>query len=332
MSVQIRPSVTNPTLASLYKEISDGLLVLAPDFQRRFVWTQSHQEEFLDTIILGLPFPEIYVSTGQVDIERMRTTRNVIDGQQRLTTIRNYIDGTARTYSKLPAYKDLTPETKGAFLSYEVVVRDLGKIPDETVREIFRRINLTKFKLDSVEIHNAVYDGAFISTAKRVVDEVDLEIFGVFRESEFSRMSDLHFVLNVMATLESGGYFLQDAPVEKFIEQYNDEYSNADRMFVLLTQTFEVVRDLNLPPDSMWYRKANFFTLIVEVTKGTGALPLDLKDKLLDLEARVMENKLKPDNKFGKYYSYMYQNTTGRIARVTRGDLFREFVLTRHPE
>lgn len=93
MSTQIRPSVTNPTLASLYKEISDGLLVLAPDFQRRFVWTMEHQEEFIDTIMKGLPFPEIYVSTGQVDIEMMRTTRNVIDGQQRLTTIRNYIDG-----------------------------------------------------------------------------------------------------------------------------------------------------------------------------------------------------------------------------------------------
>lgn len=325
MSSQIRPSVTNPTLASLYKEISDGLLVLAPDFQRRFVWTMEHQEQFIDTIMKGLPFPEIYVSTGQVDIEKMRTTRNVIDGQQRLTTIRNYIDGANSAYHKIPAYNDLSPEDKGSFLSYEIVVRDLGRVPDDIVREIFRRINLTKFKLDSVEIHNAVYDGAFISAAKRVVDEVDISVFGVFRESEFSRMSDLHFVLTAMSTLEAGGYFLQDTPVEKYIENYNEVYPRADEIVSRLKSAFNIAEGLDLPADSMWFRKANFFTLIVEIAFNEGRLRKDLREKLLELEEAVMRNKLKPNNKFGKYYSYMYQNTTGRIARVTRSDLFREF-------
>jgi len=325
MSNQIRPSVTNPTLASIYKEISDGLLILAPDFQRRFVWTMEHQEEFIETIMKGLPFPEIYVSTGSIDIEKMRTTRNVIDGQQRLTTIRNYIDGVNAHYHKVRAYKDLSPEEKGAFLSYEIVVRDLGKVAEDVVREIFRRINLTKFKLDSVEIHNAVYDGAFISAAKRVVDEVDISVFGVFRESEFSRMSDLHFVLTVMATIEAGGYFLQDTPVEKYIERYNEEYARAEKVISQLKFAFDAVQQLNLPVDSMWFRKANFFTLIVEVAQNEGRLRGDIRTQLLNLEELVMSNKLRQDNKFGKYYSYMYQNTTGRIARVTRGDLFREF-------
>jgi hypothetical protein len=38
-------------------------------------------------------------------------------------------------------------------------MRDIGRVEEETVREIFRRINLTKFKLEDVEIHNAIYDG-----------------------------------------------------------------------------------------------------------------------------------------------------------------------------
>lgn len=211
------------------------------------------------------------------------------------------------------------------FLSYEIVVRDLGKVPDDIVREIFRRINLTKFKLDSVEIHNAVYDGAFISAAKRIVDEVDISVFGVFRESEFSRISDLHFVLTVMSTIEAGGYFLQDAPVEKYIERYNEEYPRSDKIIAQIKSAFEVTKNLNLPADSMWFRKANFFTLIVEIAVNEGRLRKDLRARLLELEDGVMNNKLKPDNKFGRYYSYMYQNTTGRIARVTRGELFREF-------
>lgn len=324
MSVQIRPSVTNPTLAAIYREIDSGLLVLAPDFQRRFVWTRDHQEEFIETILKGLPFPEIYVCTGELDLENMRTTRLVIDGQQRLTTIRNYVQGVGGPFGKVKPFASLSDEEKGVFLQYEIVIRDLGRVSQDVVREIFRRINLTKFQLDSVEIHNAVYDGQFISTAKRIVDTVDLKVFGVFRESEFSRMSDLHFVLTVMATLEAEGYFLQDSAVEAYIQRYNEEYANGERMYARIRETFELIGKLDLPPDSMWFRKANFFTLVVEMSINLGALRDDLRDCLVELEEKVMANKRK-ENEFGLYYSYMYQNTAGRNARVIRGDLFRKF-------
>ncbi len=86
MTTQIKPSVTNPTIAEIYDSIQSDRLTLRPDFQRKFVWTHEHQEEFIDTILSGLPFPEIYVCTGSVDTKKLKTTRHVIDGQQRLTT------------------------------------------------------------------------------------------------------------------------------------------------------------------------------------------------------------------------------------------------------
>lgn len=328
MRAQIRPSVTNPTIASIYKEISDGLLILAPEFQRKFVWTHEHQEEFIDTVLQGLPFPEIYVSSGEIDIDRMRTTRNVIDGQQRLTTIRNYIEGRAdRPYHLVKSYDALSRDEKGAFLSYEIVVRDLGIVSSDIVREIFRRINLTKFKLDAIEIHNAIYDGAFIKTAKRIIDNVDLSIFGVFKESEFSRMSDLYFVLTVMSTIEAGGYFLQDSAVGPFIERFNEDYENADAIADRLLSAFAAIQELNLPSDSMWFRKANFFTLVVELSIANGNFPANLRERMAELEHRVMADKLMPTTEFGRYYSYMYQNTNGRIARVVRGEMFRKHCL-----
>lgn len=329
MSEQIRPSVTNPTLASLYKDMSDALLVLDPEFQRKFVWTQEHQEQFIETVLKGLPFPEIYVSTGETDIDLMKTTRHVIDGQQRLTTLKNYIDGRfSRPLQIVPPYANLDKISKSSFLSYQVVVRDLGKISSDLVREIFRRINLTKFKLDTVEIHNAVYDGAFISTAKEIVDEVDISVFGVFRESEFTRMSDLYFVLTVMATIEQKGYFLQDSLVERYIERYNEEYPSRGKVKSDLIKAFAFIRDLNLPEDSMWFRKANFFTMVVETCLNLERMRPDSRDQLLALEENVMQNKTKPENEFGKYYSYMYQNTNGRGARVIRGEMFRRFCVS----
>ncbi len=325
MPNQIKPSVTNPTVADIYQLIDEGKLVLRPEFQRNFVWTHEHQEEFIDTMLNGLPFPEIYVCEGEVDVQKLRTTRIVIDGQQRLTTIRNYIEGShEHPLIKTPAYQSLTQEAKLEFLGYQLVMRDLGKIDDETTREIFRRINLTKFKLDDVEIHNAIYDGKFIQAAKTILNNVELEQYGVFRESEFTRMADLHFILLVMSTIENGGYFAQDREVETMVSGYNDEYPNKDHMIALLIKTFATIKDLELPFDSMWFRKSNFFTLIVEIAKHiTDGLPHNFGDRLIALEDNVMENKMNSESEYCKYYSYMYQATHGRSARVVRGEFFQ---------
>lgn len=328
MSLQIKPSVTNPTIADIYQLISEKKLVLQPDFQRKFVWTIDHQESFIDTILNGLPFPEIYVCEGEVDVEKLRTTRLVIDGQQRLTTIKNYIEGNAfSASSKNSTYEELTSFQKQEFLSYQIVMRDLGKIDEETTREIFRRINLTKFKLDDVEIHNAIYDGQFIQVAKNILESVDLQQYGVLRESEFTRMADLHFILLVMATLENGGYFAQDNEVEPKVSALNDYYPNSEMMTAQLIKSFDVIRELDLPFDSMWFRKSNFFTLVVEVTKHLSELPEDFQHRLISLEENVMANRFNTDSEFYQYYSYMYQATHGRKARVVRGAFFEKHCL-----
>ena len=151
MANQIKPLITNPTVADINKQFNQRELTLRPDFQRKFVWTHEHQEEFIDTVLKGLPFPEIYVCEDKVDIRNMRTTRSVIDGQQRLTSLRNYIEGKHDEHlTKIPNYRELTNTQKQEFLSYQIVMRDIGKVDEETMREIFRRINLTKFKLDDV--------------------------------------------------------------------------------------------------------------------------------------------------------------------------------------
>lgn len=326
MSLQIKPSVTNPTIADVYQHIDEGKLVLRPDFQRKFVWTHEHQEAFIDTILNGLPFPEIYVCEGEVDVQRLRTTRLVIDGQQRLTTIRNYIEGKhGHAPTKVASYQALTIEQKQGFLSYQIVMRDLGKVDEDTTREIFRRINLTKFKLDDIEIHNAVYDGHFIQAAKYILENVALEQYGVLRESEFTRMADLHFILLVMSTLENGGYFAQDREVEPKVSGFNEEYPNKDHMIALLIKTFAVIRELALPVDSMWFRKSNFFTLVVETAKKVDSLPGNYKDLLLELEEKVMENRFNNESEFYRYYSYMYQATHGRAARVVRAEFVQKF-------
>lgn len=327
MGSQIKPSVTNPTIADIYEKISDNKLNLRADFQRKFVWTQEHQEQFLDTILNGYPFPEIYVCQGEIDTKKLRTSQIVIDGQQRLTTIKNYIENSFEKQLKMiTPFDNLDEQQRGDFLSYQVVVRDIGRVEDDLVREIFRRINLTKFKLEDIEIHNAVYDGKFIQTAKSIVGDVRLEEYGVFHESEFTRMADLHFILQVMSTIQRGGYYQRDNEIEKCIAEFNEEYPDSNQIKYKILRSFDFIEKLELPMDSIWFRKSNFFTLVVELATAQ-TVPSDLKHRLLEFEVNVLANKYNLENDYGVYFSNMYQGTNNRKARVMRAEHFQNYIL-----
>jgi uncharacterized protein with ParB-like and HNH nuclease domain len=65
-------------LSNVYKE---GDLIINPEYQRLFRWEISQQSNLIESILLGIPIPPIYVyqtNDGKWDL---------IDGQQRLSTI-----------------------------------------------------------------------------------------------------------------------------------------------------------------------------------------------------------------------------------------------------
>lgn len=327
MATQIKPSVTNPTIADIYEKIDANRLVLSPEFQRKFVWTQDHQEKFIDTVSMGYPFPEIYVCQGDTDTKRLRTTQKVIDGQQRLTTIRNYIEGNFKKEPKIiKPFDSLTKKQREDFLSYQVVVRDIGKVDDVLVREIFRRINLTKFKLEDIEIQNAIYDGEFIQIAKELAAEVDLESFGVFYESEFTRMADVHFFLLVMSTLQRGDYFPRDTELENCVAEFNEEFPNSHKIKAKVLNSISIIKDISLPLESIWFRKSCFFTLVVELC-NIEQVPTDLAVRLIRFGEHVLNSRNKKETDYGLFYHCMYSGTNDRKARLIRSDLFNKYIL-----
>lgn len=332
MAKQIPSSPSNKKISELYKRIKEKTLILQPEFQRKFVWTPSHKEGFIDTILKGLPFPEIYTAQSGIDIEKIETQEVVVDGQQRLSTLVQYIDEPedSKVFGKtVPKFKDLGTDTQKEFLNYNVVIRDLEDISSELIREIFKRINQTKFSLEQVEIQNAVYDGEFINTAKEILKSIEGAHIPIFSESEMSRMSDLHFILSVMSTLEIGGYFTRDVEIEKMIALYNDNFPNKNLAQETIISVLNGIKSMNLEEDSIWYRKSNFFTLVVELSKVKELNYDTIKPRLLDLEKNVLANKYTPrgDNEFATYYGYMYTGTNSRQARVIRSEIFNKHIL-----
>ncbi len=268
MSKQVQANVSVLKISDIYQRIKNQTLIPQPEFQRKFVWNRAHKEKFIDTILHGYPFPEIYTAQKGINLETIESQDVVVDGQQRLRTIVQYIDEPqeSKEFGKnVKKYKDLTQDEKRDFLKYEVVFRYLGDVKPETILEIFQRINLTQYSLNQVEIENAVYDGEFITAAKEILASVDLSFLSMFSENEKSRMDDLYFILLIMSTIENGGYFNRDSEIEKYIIAYNDSYEKYDEVKDYLISAINTVKAMNLEPDTIWYRKSNFFTLLIEL-------------------------------------------------------------------
>lgn len=324
---QIPSSPSTKKISDLIGMIKRGDLILQPDFQRKLVWSIRHKESFIDTILKGFPFPEIYIAQSGIDLETFQAQQVVVDGQQRLSTIISYINGELPC-KKLLRYSALDNQQKAAFLNYDVVVRDLKDASSDTIKEVFRRINLTQYRLNDIEINNAIYEGEFISTAKDILNHLDNGSFPLFSDNELNRMGDLNYILMIMATLEEGGYFAGNTMTGEYIVKYDDSYENAETMKDKILNLFHVIETFNLDTDSMWYRKSNFFTMFVELSK-VSQIPDDIVAKIHSFEDEVLANKGNEENDFGKYYSVMYTGTNSRSARIKRADIFYKYCLAK---
>ena len=150
-------------ISDLYGWIKNKELTLAPEFQRGDTWTISAQSFFIDTLLRDLPIPPIYIRL--VTNTGTRTSyREVVDGQQRLSTIVKFIDGqlTLDKRSKEFAgktYDTLDVEEQKKFLAYQMGVEQLFGADDDTVLDIFHRINAYGLSLNRQELRHGKFQG-----------------------------------------------------------------------------------------------------------------------------------------------------------------------------
>jgi hypothetical protein len=164
----------NQKIIEIYNKLRQKLLYVNKDYQRKLVWKRSHKLNFIDTILKNYPFPEIYLSPGALDQEKLILIDEIVDGQQRLTTIKDYIESTdifALPNLSIPKFGELSVAQRTSFLNYEISVRYLKGVSVEQLREIFQRINKTDYALNSTERINAQWgDSEFVCFAKQLIE------------------------------------------------------------------------------------------------------------------------------------------------------------------
>jgi hypothetical protein len=256
---------SNRRVGELIDDAVAKRIVIRPFFQRRLVWNNDDKEKFIDTVLKGYPFPEIFVAEGKREAKSTRREKMLVDGQQRVSTLIAYFEGSGDLlYKTIPRFDKLDEDQRNAFLDYFVSVRDLGIASNEVIREIFNRINSTDYALKSMEILNAMYSGAYKQFCEQLSRDPFFERHKVFPEAYKKRMLDVNFCVILVTTLLSG-YYKRDERNKEYLERYNDEFPQTDATRVALDRVFDVVERCGLGEKSRAWKQTDLFTLLVEL-------------------------------------------------------------------
>lgn len=164
---------TDWTIESLINQLDRGVIDLNPKFQRRDAWNQAKKSRFIESLIYGLPIPQIVLAESP----QIKGKYIVVDGKQRLITIKQFCSSdevsTFKSLSKLKnqrlnnlTYKQLEEQHKNYFISFlnqsirSVIIKNW---PSETfLYTIFYRLNTGSLSLSPQELRRALKPGGFM--------------------------------------------------------------------------------------------------------------------------------------------------------------------------
>lgn len=329
-------TASNRRLRVLLTAIGKGTLIPQPDFQRRLVWINKDKVEFIKTVLEGYPFPEIYIAAGRVDTKTGEGAEVLVDGQQRITTLYQYFKGSAdlRLGTIVPAYANLSEEQQISFLEYAIVVRDLGSMPIDQIKQVFQRINSTSYGLNAMEIHNSRYSGEFKELAEKISELKFFEDNRIFTSTDIKRMSDVLFCAGLISTVMST-YFTRDKEIEFFFGKFNEEFPDKEKIFKNVIHVLDTISRMNFTSKSRAFKKADFFTLFVEIYSRiiTKNIILDISksrhsiDTFYDSVERVASGEIEENSDAIKYYKAALQASNDRSNRALRGELISKVLV-----
>lgn len=333
----MKTSPTSLKIRQIIIQMREGDLIPRPEFQRKLVWTTEDKVRFIDTILKGYPFPEIYLANGDTNVDTGAGTQLLVDGQQRLTTIVSYFNGDgAFVNAPIPQYVDLLKIDKENFLNYDVAARDLGPISADEIVEVFRRINSTKYSLNEIEINNAVYAGELMRLAAGIAEHDFFETHKVFRATDIKRMGDVRFVLQVIITM-LGGYFNRDELLEEYLRRFNDSLPERDLIVSRLLKVFSFVDECDFNSRSRFWKRSDLFTGIVELDtlaqSGTMLRAGEVYQRLEDFYARVDKGSVDDRSIAVRTYAKSsIQASNDRLNRIRRGVVIGAILRNQDPD
>mgnify|MGYP003293155086 CR=1 FL=1 len=181
-----------------------------PELQRNYVWSKKEASRFIDSVLLGLPVPSIFLAKTP-DSKLL-----IVDGYQRIMTVYDYMNGIFSGDNSIfkltkaenihpnwrgKAYVELTEAQKRSLKMYTIhaIVFEQKQPQNDTgMYQIFERINTGGRTLKPQEIRNCVYHGQYNTMLFDLNKNSDWRAI-VGTQDEDSRMTDVELILRFFA-------------------------------------------------------------------------------------------------------------------------------------
>lgn len=220
-------------------------------FQRQYVWPRPKADRFIESLLLGLPVPGIFLV--KEDSGRLL----VLDGHQRLYTLRCFysgiVHGSEYRLSGIQerftgkTYKELDVEDRRRLddsIIHATVVRQDQPTEDwSSIYAIFERLNTGGVTLQSQEIRMALYHG-LLAKLLRHLNELPSwrELIG----APSKRLKDIELILRFFSLLYHHGNY--SSPMKDFLNKYmarnrDLSHESADELETIFSETTKLVFD-----------------------------------------------------------------------------------------
>jgi Protein of unknown function DUF262 len=193
-------------------------------FQRQYVWPRTKADRFIESLLLGLPVPGIFL------VKEPSGVLLVLDGHQRLHTLQAFYGGAINdeVYKLSDSvqkrfvgkrYKDLDTEDRrrldDSIIHATVVRQDEPTEDQSSIYTIFERLNTGGVNLQPQEIRVALYHGELVSVLQRLNEN------GSWRKlvgAKSRRLKDMEMILRFFAFLFFAKKY--EAPMKMFLNRY----------------------------------------------------------------------------------------------------------------
>jgi hypothetical protein len=270
-------------------------LVQVAGFQRGFVWSRAQMDRFIESLLLGYPVPGIFL-VKQADDNRML----ILDGQQRLITLQHFYDGLheGREYSLTyvgDEFKGLTYRTLDESLQFKlddsymqatIVAADGSAEVDESIFQIFERLNSGGTQLTPHEIRVALYAGPLMASIQTLNE---LEPWRYLFGSKSKRIRDHELIMRILALFTIGDEYSR--PLKNFLNGFAQRNRSVEIATeapgLLFARACQAIRDQVGPgafrrPGNSQVNTAQAEAVCVAIMEAIAAdtLPSDLMDRI----------------------------------------------------
>ena len=217
-----------------------------PDYQREFAWDEIRQSKFIESILLGLPIPSIYVADiseellGENNLETEDLARwEIIDGTQRIRTLARFINQKLRLkglekLTKLEGFlfSDLPLARQRRFKRVSIRIIELTENTDEeTRRNLFERINSGSVELNAMEKRRGIRRGIFLNLIDKLAKNEKFLELCAFSETNINYKDPQEYILRFFAFLNNyDDHYQHFTPqnITDFLDQYLDKANQSD--------------------------------------------------------------------------------------------------------